>query len=116
MKRRYDGVYFLSDVLKAEALEAACENIRTDIKKAGGAILAERQVERRSFARPLGGKVQAAYCLEIAIELETDKVVILRQRHRLDANLFRVMIVAARPAAKAAPKKVQPEPAQATVA
>lgn len=115
MKRRYEGVYFLSDTLKAEVVDAALENIRTDIKKVGGTILGEKPVERRSFARPLG-KVQAAYCMEIAFELETDKVSVLKQRHRLDANLFRVMIVAGRVGTKPVAKKVQPEPAQAASA
>lgn len=110
MKKRYDGVYFLSDALKAEAVGPACENVRTDIKKVGGVILAERPVERRSFARPLG-KQQAAYCMELSFDLDTDKVSALRQRHRLDANVFRVMIVAAKK--PVAPKPVvQPEQKQ----
>ena len=112
MKKRYDGVYFLLDALKAELIDAARENVRTDIKKTGGTILAERPVERRSFARQLG-KQQAAYCMEVTFELDADKVTALKQRHRLDANVFRVMIVSARKGKQAAAKPVQPEQKQA---
>jgi len=108
LKKRYDGVYFLSDALKAEVVGAACENVRTDIKKMGGTILSERPVERRSFARMLG-KQQAAHCMEVLFDLDADKVSPLKQRHRLDSNVFRVMIVVAKKGARVVPKPVLPE-------
>jgi len=92
LKKRYDGVYFLSDELKAETLSAACETVRSDIKKTGGVILSEKPVERRAFARPLR-KQQGANYWEVTFEMDTDKVVALKQKHRLDGNVFRVMIV-----------------------
>jgi ribosomal protein S6 len=112
LKKRYEGVYFLSDSLKAEAVDVARENVRTDIKKVGGAILSEKPVERRPFARPIR-KQQAAYYWEIIFELDADKVVALKHRHKLDANVFRVMIVSPRKVAKVDPKKVLPEQKQA---
>lgn len=112
MKKRYEGVYFLMDSLKAEAVDVARENVRTDIRKVGGAILSEKPVERRPFARPIS-KQQAAYYWEIVFELDADKVVALKHRHKLDANVFRVMIVAPRKVAKVEAKKVLPEQKQA---
>lgn len=112
MKKKYEGVYFLSDALKAEAVDAAREHVRTDIRKAGGTILSEKPAERRSFARPLG-KQQGAYHTEIVFDLDADKISALKMRHRLDANIFRVMIVSSRKKAVTAAKPVQPEQTQA---
>ena len=95
MKRKYEGSYFLSDGLKSETVEPACENVRTDIRKVGGVILSERPPERRNYARPLN-KQQAGYYLEVVFELDTEKVVALKDRHKLDANIVRVMIVSER--------------------
>jgi ribosomal protein S6 len=112
LKKRYEGVYFLSDALKAEAVDVARENVRSDIRKVGGTILGEKPVERRSFARPLG-KQQAAYYTEMLFELDPDKVGALKQRHRLDANVFRVMIVSACKGTTVVAKQAQPEQKQA---
>ena len=95
MKTKYEGVYCLSDSLKEDALAAASDNVRSDIRKVGGTILGEKPLERRSFARIMQ-KQQGGYYLEIAFEIETDKIAALKQRHRLDGNVFRVMIVRAR--------------------
>ena len=102
MKTKYEGVYCLSDSLKEDALAAASENVRADIRKVGGTILGEKPLERRSFARMMQ-KQQGAYYLEIAFEIEADKIVALKQRHRLDGNVFRVMIVLGRKPVPAAP-------------
>ena len=111
MKRKYEGSYFMSDGLKSETVEAAAENVRSDIRKVGGVILNERPAERRNYARPLK-KQQAGYYLEIVFEMETDKVSALKERHKLDGNLVRVMIVGEqkRPAPRATAKPAQTEP------
>jgi len=113
LKKRYEGVYFLSDALKAETLDAARETVRSDIKKVGGVILSEKPLERRAFARPLR-KQQGANYWEVTFELDADKVTSLKQRHRLDGNIFRVMIVTAveRSATESAVKEMKPEQKQ----
>ena len=94
MKKRYEAVYLLVDTLKEDAIAAACENVRADIRKFGGTVVGEKPVERRAFARPLQ-KQLGGHSLEVALDLEPDKVGELKQRHKLDPNVFRVMIVSA---------------------
>ena len=116
MKKKYEGVYILSDSIKAEALDAAKDNVKADIQKAGGTILTDKPLERRAFARPMR-KQHGGHYLWVLFEIDTDKVAAMKHRHALDTNLFRNMITVAgeepKPAAEAAPATAAPQPAPA---
>lgn len=100
--KTYDGVYFFSDSMKTEAVDAAVESVRADIKRVGGVIRGEKPLERRAFARPIK-KQQGGFYLELTMELDPEKVSVLKERHKLNAGIFRHMItLAAKPAPVAA--------------
>ena len=94
--RRYDGIYLLSDKLKSEILEKAIEKIESAIEGLGG------QVQRNAATQEDGSPVRAlkkqssGTYVEIAFELEPDKVNTLYAAHKLDDNILRAMIVLAR--------------------
>jgi len=94
-------VYFLSDTLKSDALGAACESVRSDIKRVGGTVKSEKNVEHRAFVRPIAKK-QGGFYYELVFDLDPAKVAALKERHKLNANIFRSMITVT-PTVKAEP-------------
>ena len=124
--KTYEGVYFLSAKLKDdEALEQAAAAVKADIEKLGGTVRNQKKPERKTFARPQQ-KQQGGYYMEVLFDLDPANVVELRKRHKLDNNVFRVMVVDAtkgsieaaskvdesEPAAAAKPAAVSPHPRQ----
>ena len=99
---KYEGVYWLSDGIAEPEVGKAWETVKGEIVKLGGTIQGEKPGGRRPFARPMGNR-QGGYYYEIAFDLDPQKVDVLQKRHKLDENVFRVVIVTARKRAAAAP-------------
>jgi ribosomal protein S6 len=104
--RKYEGLFYLTDSLKNEELEAAWAGVRNGIERLGGVVHEEKKPVRRAFAGVLK-KQQGAYAGEFLFEFEPSKVQTLRDRFKLNSNVFREMIVVA--VAKKAPKPEQKE-------
>lgn len=92
--RKYEGIFYLSDSLKNEELEAAWGGVRSCIERLGGVIHEEKKPVRRAFAGVLK-KQQGAYSAELLFEFDPSKIQAMRDRFKLDSNVFRVMIVIA---------------------
>ena len=91
----YEGVFFLSDTLKAEELENAIQSVKSAIEKAGGVIHSATEASRRAFARPLKRET-GGFHMQLDFDLAPDKVDALKKSYRLDSNIVRIMIVRAR--------------------
>ena len=95
----YEGVYFMDARLKDDDdLEKAVATVKAEIKRLGGTIRNEKPAERRTFAKPQQ-KQQGGYYMELLFDMDPANVAALRDRYRLDSNIFRVLIVTATEAA-----------------
>jgi ribosomal protein S6 len=107
--KKYEGIYILSDKLKADTLEKAWAGVRAEIEKLGGVIGTEEHLGRRTFAREMQ-KHHAGNYVNVSFEMEPEKLKTLQSQHKLNEDIFRAMIVIAR---KPEPEKKSEEPAAA---
>ncbi len=99
--KKYDGVYILSDQLKAELIEKTWVGVKADIEKFGGKILSEENVGRRTFVHEMQ-KQHAGNFFEVVFEMDPSNIRPLRERQKLNEDIFRSMITVAQ---KRAPVK-----------
>jgi ribosomal protein S6 len=92
---KYEAVCVLSDSLKVEALDGACAGLTAEIEKLGGHVTNEKRTGMRNLARPTT-RARSGHWVELAFELEPDRVAPLRERFKLNELLLRVMIVRAK--------------------
>ena len=93
--KKYEGVYIMSEGLKAEAFDKAWAGVKADIEKLGGRIVSDEQLGRHTFAREMK-KQRAGNYAEIVFEMDPAKLRPLRERQKLNEDIFRAMITVAR--------------------
>jgi len=99
----YEGMFIFPESMKDEALDAAVGRVREEIEKFGGKIENVTRLGKRTFARPMKKQKAGQYAV-IGFSLSGGKIVELRERLKLSADVFRAQIAAAgaMPAAPAA--------------
>jgi len=98
--KTYEAMFIFRDDLKEEALEAAVEKVRAEIKKAGGEVDSTTRMGRRAFARTMQKKSGGQYVI-LAFRCDGSQIAPLLARYKLNEEVFRVQILQAPPAAPA---------------
>jgi small subunit ribosomal protein S6 len=94
--KKYEGLFILTQQMDDQALDEKLEKVRNEIVKLGGKVDATTRMGRNAFARPLKRKDAGTYVL-MTFHLAEDKVAGLRERLRLNEDIFRAQIVQAAP-------------------
>ncbi len=90
--RSYDAYFILSATLKDEERDATLKTIEGEITRLQGVIKETQRIGNRPFARRLK-KRTSGYYVRMRIELDPAQVAPLRERFKLNENVFRVQIV-----------------------
>ncbi len=93
MLKKYDGLFIFSGSLKDEALEKAVERTAAEIVRLGGTIDESDVLGRRAFARPMKKRDNGVY-VRIRFHIEPSKLTALRERFRLNDEVFRMQVLA----------------------
>lgn len=117
--KKYEGLMILPPSLDEQTLEDKLDKIRAEITKQGGAVEHTTRMGRQTFARRLKKKDTGFYIL-LTFTLDPAKIVTLRERFKLNEDLFRVQITlvppplreSAKDAAKSAKKADAAKPAK----
>ncbi|MBI2441643.1 MAG: 30S ribosomal protein S6 [Lentisphaerae bacterium] len=110
----YDAMIILTLPVTEQTLEEKLDKIRAEIEKLGGTVGQITRLGRQSFARPLQ-KQDAGFYVLITFDMAPAKIVTLRERLKLNQDVFRAQVtLAAATPNEVAQKTVQPAPAKAT--
>jgi ribosomal protein S6 len=110
--KTYDAMFIFRSALGEEALDQALTSVRTEITRAGGAILAEARKGKHAFVRPMK-KSDAGFYVRLVMRLDPAQVAPLKLRFKLNEGIFRVQIVLAAAAVVADPAgALAPRPPQ----
>lgn len=101
---KYEGLIILSQQVDEQALEDKLDKIRAEITKQGGAVDHTTRMGRQTFARRLHKKDTGLYVL-MTFTLDPAKVAVLRERFRLNEDVFRMQITLAPPPAREGAKE-----------
>ena len=88
---RYEAMVILPERLTEEEIEKGLDSICKVIKDLGGSTNRPTRLGRRPFARPLKKETSGEFAL-VAITIDPQRLVELRERIRHDEFLFRVQI------------------------
>ena len=114
MKKTYEGMFIFPKTLSNEELEEVLGTVREEIEKCDGTVSSLTRLGKRQFARPMQ-KQDAGYYVVITCDLEGDKISVLRERFKLNENVFRVQFVCADPKATLPVQEKAPEEKAAEV-
>lgn len=93
---KYEGLIILSQQVDEQTLEDKLEKIRAEITKQGGTVDHTTRMGRQTFARRLHKKDTGLYVL-ITFTLDPAKIAVLRERAKLNEDVFRMQITLAPP-------------------
>ncbi len=93
MLKKYDGLFIFAGSLKDEALEKTVDRTTAEIVRLGGTIDETEVLGRRSFARPMKKRDNGVY-VRVRFQIEPAQLVALRERYRLNDDVFRVQMLA----------------------
>ena len=102
--KKYEGLIVLSQPVDEQTLEDKLEKIRAEIVKLGGAVEHTTRMGRQTFARRLKKKDAGFYVL-LTFTLDPVKIAPLRERYKLNEDVFRVQITLAPPPAREGAKE-----------
>lgn len=97
--KKYEGLIILSQPVDEQTLEDKLDKIRAEITKQGGAVEHTTRMGRQTFARRLNKKDAGFYVL-ITFTIDPDKIAPLRERYKLNEDVFRVQFTVAPPPAR----------------
>ena len=97
--KKYEGLIILSQPVDDQTLEDKLDKIRAEITKQGGTVEHTTRMGRQTFARRLKKKDAGFYVL-ITFTLDPAKIAPLRERYKLNEDVFRVQITIAPPPAR----------------
>lgn len=103
--KKYEGLIILPQPVDEQTLEDKLDNIRAEITKQGGAVEHTTRMGRITFARRLKKKDAGFYIL-LTFTIDPAKIAILRERYKLNEDVFRVQITLAPPPSREGTKKV----------
>jgi len=102
--KKYEGLIILPQLVDEQTLEDKLDKIRAEITKQGGAVEHTTRMGRQTFARRLKKKDAGFYIL-LTFTLDPAKIATLRERYKLNEDVFRVQITLAPPPAREDAKK-----------
>ena len=102
--KKYEGLIILPQLVDEQTLEDKLDKIRAEITKQGGAVEHTTRMGRQTFARRLKKKDTGFYIL-LTFTLDPAKIAPLRERYKLNDDVFRVQITLAPPSAREDAKK-----------
>lgn len=94
--KKYEGLIILPQPVDEQTLEDKLDKIRAEITKQGGAVEHTTRMGRQTFARRLKKKDTGFYIL-LTFTLDPAKIATLRERYKLNEDVFRVQITVAPP-------------------
>jgi small subunit ribosomal protein S6 len=97
--KKYEGLIILSQPVDEQTLEDKLDKIRAEITKLDGTVEHTTRMGRQTFARRLKKKDAGFYVL-ITFTLDPAKIAPLRERYKLNEDVFRVQITLAPPPAR----------------
>ena len=102
--KKYEGLIILPQPADEQTLEDKLDKIRAEITKQGGAVEHTTRMGRQTFARRLKKKDTGFYIL-LTFTLDPAKIATLRERYKLNEDVFRVQITVAPPPAREGAKE-----------
>ena len=102
--KKYEGLIILSQPVDEQTLEDKLDKIRAEITKQGGTVEHTTRMGRQTFARRLKKKDAGFYIL-LTFTLDPANIAPLRERYKLNEDIFRVQITVAPPPARDSAKK-----------
>ena len=103
--KKYEGLIILSQPVEEQTLEDKLDKIRAEITKQGGTVEHTTRMGRQTFARRLKKKDAGFYVL-MTFTLDPAKIATVRERYKLNEDVFRLQITLAPPPAREDAKKV----------
>lgn len=98
--RTYEGLFILNTAGKEESAKDLVEKVEKDIQSVGGKTVKIERMDKRPFAR-VAQHMDSGYYVNFVFEMAPEKLTVLREKFKLDEDVFRVMFV--RPSGIVAP-------------
>lgn len=102
--KKYEGLIILAQPVDEQTLEGKLDKIRAEITKQGGTVEHTTRMGRQTFARRLKKKDTGFYIL-LTFTLDPAKIAPLRERYKLNEDVFRVQFTLAPPPARESAKE-----------
>jgi len=102
--KKYEGLIILTQPVDEQTLEDKLDKIRAEITKLDGSVEHTTRMGRQTFARHLKKKDTGFYML-LTFTLDPAKIATLRERYKLNEDVFRVQITLAPPPAREGAKE-----------
>jgi small subunit ribosomal protein S6 len=93
--KRYEGLFILNTAGKEEGVKDMIDHISADITAAGGKVETIQKMDKRQFARTANRKVQSGFYVNFIFQSDPSAVTGLRNRFRLNDDVFRVVFTEA---------------------
>lgn len=97
--KRYEGLFILNTAGKEDGIKDIIDHITADITAAGGKVETVQKMDKRQFARSADRKAQSGFYANFIFESEPAALVGLRNKFRLNDDVFRVVFTEAGPTA-----------------
>lgn len=92
--KKYEGLIILAQPVEEQTLEDKLDKIRAEITKQGGTVEHTTRMGRQTFARRMKRKDTGFYIL-LTFTIDPAKIEHLRERYKLNEDVFRVQITLA---------------------
>jgi small subunit ribosomal protein S6 len=102
--KKYEGLIILSQPADEQTLEDKLDKIRAEITKLGGTVEHTTRMGRQTFARRMKKKDTGFYVL-VTFVLDPAKIAPLRERYKLNEDIFRAQFTLAPPPARDSAKE-----------
>ncbi|MDD5679182.1 MAG: 30S ribosomal protein S6 [Kiritimatiellae bacterium] len=102
--KKYEGLIILPQPVDEQTLEDKLDKIRAEITKHGGVVEHTTRMGRQTFARRLKKKDTGFYIL-LTFTIDPLKIAALRERYKLNEDVFRVQFTLAPPPAREGAKE-----------
>jgi len=102
--KKYESLIILAQPVDEQTLEDKLDKIRAEITKQGGTVEHTTRMGRQTFARRMQKKDTGFYVL-LTFTIDPAKIAHLRERYKLNEDVFRVQITLAPSPARDAAKE-----------
>ncbi len=92
MLKKYKGTFIFANSAKDDVMAGILDKIKGEIEKLGGEVLSVDIKGRRTFARPMSKRESGIYVIQV-FTLDTESIGPLRNRFKLNDDIFRVQLI-----------------------
>ncbi len=92
MPRKYQGLFILNTTGKEESSKQIIESLEKEIQFFGGTTNKVERLDKRPFAR-IAHHVDSGYYVNIGFEMEPEKLMLFRDKLKMNQDVFRVMFL-----------------------